>query len=42
MDFTTEYFTPTKEYPYGIPLNCTKNNSNITDGKIVVYNSEVS
>ena len=42
MDFSTEYFIPTKLYPLGIPLNCTENNSNKTDGKIVVYIHKVS
>ena len=38
--FSTEYFIPTKSIPYGIPLNCTNNNS--TDGEIIVYASNVS
>lgn len=38
LNFSTEYFIPTKLYPHGIPLNCTENNSNMTDGKIVVSN----
>ena len=42
MGFSTKYFIPIRRYHLGIPLNCTKNNSNMTDGKIVVYSPGVS
>ena len=40
MEFSTEYFIPLKNITYGIPLKC-DNNSNITDGEIIVYQPKV-
>ena len=41
LSFSTEYFIPIKEYPLGIPLNCTKN-INMTDGEIIVNTQGIS
>ena len=39
--FSTEYFIPIKDYEYGIPLKCS-DSSNLTDGKITIFNPQVS
>ena len=40
--FSTEYFIPIKDYEYGIPLKCSDSSNNLTDGKITIFNPQVS
>ena len=40
--FSTEYFIPIFNYEFGIPLKCGDKNNNLTDGKINIFNPQVS
>lgn len=40
--FSTEYFIPINNYEYGIPFKCSDKNNNLTDGKITIFNPQVS